>query len=127
MLRIKLSRVGKKNAPLFRVLVLEKSKDPWGDFLENVGSYNPRTVPPTVALKKERIEYWISQGAQPTDTVHNILVTAGILKDKKRNVSKLGKTAREALKKAKEDAKAAKAAAAAEKAAPAEPKETKTA
>lgn len=87
---------------------MERSKDPWGNFLENVGFYNPLTDPKTVELNKERISYWISKGAQPTDTVHNLLVDAGIVSDKKRNVSALGKKVKEAAKKAAEEAKAPK-------------------
>lgn len=116
MLRIKLARVGKKKAPTYRLLVMERSKDPWGDSLENVGHYNPRTTPSTIELKKERIEYWLSKGAQPTESVHNILVEAGLLKDKKKNVSSLGKKfkAKVAEEKAKEAAAVAEAKAAKE-------------
>ncbi len=132
MLKIKLSRVGKRKQPTFRLLVVEHQKDPWGTYIENVGTYNPRTEPNSIIINEERIKYWMSVGAKPTDTVHNILVTAGIVKDKKRNVSKLGATVREArakeaadAKKAKTDAaakaKADKEAAAAAAAAPAAP------
>lgn len=105
MLRIKLSRVGKKKHPQYRILVMEKSKDPWGNFLENVGFYDSCTEPSTIEFKEDRIKYWISKGAQPTDTIHNLLVDAGIVSAKKRNVSALGKKAKEAVKKAEEDAK----------------------
>ncbi len=113
MLKIKLSRVGKRKQATFRILIVERQKDPWGTFIENVGLYNPRTVPNTIQLNEERIKYWMSVGAKPTDTVHNILVTAGLLKDKKRNVSKLGQAAREARAKEAADAKKAKMDAAA--------------
>ncbi len=134
MLKIKLSRVGKKKQPIYRILVMEHTKDPWGNYLENVGTYNPLTNPATVTLKEDRVKHWMSQGAQPTDSVHNILVEAGLIKDKKRNVSKLGKAAKTAIKEAAEKAKEeAKAKAEAEKAAkeaaeaPAEtPTETET-
>lgn len=113
MLKIKLSRTGKRKQAYFRLLIVEQQKDPWGTYIENVGTYNPRTQPSTMNLNEERIKYWISVGAKPTDTVHNILVSAGILKDKKRNVSKLGKTARDAKKAAEDEAKKAKMEAAA--------------
>lgn len=113
MLKIKLSRVGKRKQPTFRLLIVEKQKDPWGTYIENVGTYNPRTEPNSLNLNEERIKYWMSVGAKPTDTVHNLLVTAGIVKDKKRNVSKLGTKAREERAKAAEEAKKAKMEAAA--------------
>jgi small subunit ribosomal protein S16 len=105
MLRIKLSRGGKKKQPIYRILVMERARDPWGTFLENVGTYNPRTNPSTVNLKEDRIKHWISKGAQPTDTVHNLLVEAGVIEGKKINNSKLGKKAKEAIKKEAEEAK----------------------
>jgi len=121
MLRIKLSRTGKKKQASFRLLVIERHKDPWGTYLENVGTYNPQTQPSTLNLKEERVKHWLSVGAQPTDTVHNLLVTAGVIKEaKKRNVSKLGKKAKDAVKAAADEvkakAKAEKEAAAAAKA-----------
>lgn len=86
MLAIKFSRKGKKNQPFFKIIVLEKSKDPLGDFLEDVGYYNPLTK--KCLLKKERIQYWISQGAQPTGSVHNLLVNKEIIKGKKVKVTR---------------------------------------
>lgn len=86
MLAIKFSRKGKKNQPFFRIIVLEKSKDPWGDFLEDLGHYNPLTK--QCSLKEERIKYWLEHGAQPTGSVHNLLVNKGIIKGKKVKVTK---------------------------------------
>ncbi len=83
MLVIRLSRVGKKNQPEYRLIINEKHKDPWGDALEYLGYYNPRTEPPTVTLKVERIKYWLSQGAQVSDTVRNILIDQGVMEGKK--------------------------------------------
>ncbi|OQX70924.1 30S ribosomal protein S16 [Candidatus Parcubacteria bacterium 4484_255] len=82
MLAIKLSRKGRKKQPFFRVIILEKAKDPRGDFLENLGFYNPFTK--EVSLKKERVKYWLSKGAQPTGSVHNLLIAQGIIKDEKK-------------------------------------------
>lgn len=89
MLAIKLSRIGKKHLPHFRIIVLEKSKDPWGDFKENLGSYNPRTK--ELVIKADRVKHWISEGAQPTDTVYNILVAQGIIEGAKKRVSRISK------------------------------------
>lgn len=82
MLSIRLTRIGKKKQPSYRVIVVDKKKDPWGKYLENLGFYNPRTNPKTIDLKIERIKYWISKGAQPSATVNNLLVDAGVLANK---------------------------------------------
>lgn len=88
MLVIRLKRIGKKNKPYYRLIISEKSKDTFADFLEDLGSYNPHTDPPAIDLKAERIKYWLSQGAQPSNTVHNILVNADLVDaPKKRAVA----------------------------------------
>jgi small subunit ribosomal protein S16 len=84
MLCIKLSRVGKKKQPTFRVIITEKSRDPWGLHKEIVGNVNLRGTQKVYALNKERIAYWLSVGAQPTATMHNILVAQGLIKDAKK-------------------------------------------
>jgi small subunit ribosomal protein S16 len=88
MLIIRLSRTGRKNQPYYRILVQEKQKDPQGKYIEIVGNYNSKTNPPTIVLKEDRIKYWISKGAQASNTVHNILVNAKIVNGKKRKVVK---------------------------------------
>ncbi len=87
MLAIKFSRKGRKNQPFFRVIVLEKSKDPRGDFLEDLGFYNPLIK--RTSLKVERIKYWLSRGAQPTGSVHNLLVNQKIVKAEKIKVTRV--------------------------------------
>jgi small subunit ribosomal protein S16 len=109
MLSIRLSRKGKKKYPVYSLIVLEKSKDPWGDYLEKLGTFNPHTK--EVEFNGERIEHWIKLGAQPTATVHNLLVSQGIIKaDKvragKSQPGKKRKAEIEATKKAEETAKA---------------------
>jgi len=89
MLAIKLSRKGKKNQPFFRIIVLEKSKDPFGDFLEDLGYLNPLTK--KTSLKVDRIKHWISQGAQPSGSVHNLLVREGVIKADKVKVTRTHK------------------------------------
>jgi len=86
MLAIKLSRKGKKNQPFFRVIILEKTKDPWGDFLEDLGLVDP--LHKKISLKVERIKYWLSQGAQPTASVHNLLVNQKVIEAPKMRVSR---------------------------------------
>ncbi len=79
MLTIRLSRVGKKKQAEYRLIINEKTKDPWGDVLEYLGYYNPRSNPVKVDLKVDRIEYWISQGAQMSDTVKNLLIDQKVI------------------------------------------------
>lgn len=90
MLVIRLLRVGKKNQPSFKIVVTDKRNPPRGGrFVEEVGFYNPLTK--EKVLKKERIQYWLSQGVQPSDTVHNLLVKEGILEGAKIPVHKKAK------------------------------------
>ena len=72
MLVIRLFRVGKRNQPSFKIVVTDKRKPTRsGRFVEEVGFYNPLTK--EKVLKDERIKYWLSVGAQPSETVHNLL------------------------------------------------------
>ncbi len=87
MLSIRLTRVGKKKQPMYRVVIMDKQKDPWGKSLEILGNRNPRTKETT--LNAERIQYWISKGAQPSESVWNLLVDQKIVDGKKRNVTHL--------------------------------------
>ena len=119
MLSIRLTRTGKKKHPLYRLIVTEKTRDPWGKYLENLGTYNPHTK--ATVLKNDRIKHWLEHGAQPSPTAHNLLVTNGLAIGEKVRASKSKpgkkKSAQIALKKAEEASlKAqAEAAAAAEK------------
>jgi len=89
MLNIRLSRRGKKKQPVFRLIICEKTKDPWGKYLESLGYYNPRSK--ELSLKADRLNYWIEKGAQPSDSIWNILVEKGIVEGKKRTVTKISK------------------------------------
>ena len=70
---IRLTRRGAKKKPHYRVVVIEKANARDGRFVEIVGHYNPRTNPAEVVLKQERIDYWLSKGARPSDTVRGFL------------------------------------------------------
>jgi small subunit ribosomal protein S16 len=70
---IRLARTGAKKKPYYRVVVIEKANARDGRFVEIVGHYNPRTNPVEVVLKRDRIDYWLSKGAQPSDTVRSLL------------------------------------------------------
>lgn len=85
---IRLSRVGKKKQPSYRVIVSEKQKDPWGEYLEIVGFYNPLSKPKIVQFNAERVNYWLSKGAHASATVHNLLVNAGVVSGKKQKATK---------------------------------------
>jgi small subunit ribosomal protein S16 len=70
---IRLSRRGARKQPHYRIVVIEKDRARDGRSLEVVGTYNPRTNPATVELKRDRIEYWKSKGAQLSETVGRLL------------------------------------------------------
>ncbi|MBI2552513.1 30S ribosomal protein S16 [Candidatus Uhrbacteria bacterium] len=89
MLSIRLSRVGKKHQPLYRVIVLDARKDPWGDYLENLGFYDPKKK--SGKFKAERIKYWLSVGAKPTVTVWNLLVGQQVISGTKKRITGIGK------------------------------------
>ena len=85
MLTIRLQRVGRKNDPSFRVVVVEAARAAkTGNYLEMVGSYDPRTD--RIELNAERIKHWISNGVTLSDTVHNLLISQKIIEGKKINV-----------------------------------------
>lgn len=104
MLSIRLSRIGKKKMPYFRLIVSDKRKDPWGTFLENLGHYNPRSK--EIQLKIDRIKFWLDKGAQPSNTVHNLFVSQKIIDAKKVRVTSLSRKNKKKLegKKTAEDA-----------------------
>jgi len=85
MLMIRFQRIGRTNDPAFRVVLLEKgraAKD--GNIVEQLGTYNPKNK--ALALDAERVKKWIAKGAQPTDSIRNLLIAKGILEGKKVNV-----------------------------------------
>ena len=88
MVVIRLSRVGKKNHPTFRIIVSDKQKDTVGSYLELLGSYDPHVTPTRIELNAERVKYWLSVGAQPSDSVHNLLVEKGLIGAPKRVIAK---------------------------------------
>lgn len=91
MLVIRLQKVGKKHTMTFRVVVTQKTAAAKRKYLELLGNINRKTK--AVSLNKERILYWISKGAQPSDTIHNLLISQGIISGKKIPVHKISKKA----------------------------------
>jgi small subunit ribosomal protein S16 len=75
MLAIRLRRVGAKKMPFFRVVVAEHREARDGAFVEILGHYYPRATPAKVELDRERVDYWLSKGARPSDTVRTLLAT----------------------------------------------------
>jgi len=73
MVAIRLARFGKKKMPSYRVVVIDKRRPRDGEAIEVVGHYNPLPDPPVVKLNYERIRYWLSVGAQPSDAVKRLL------------------------------------------------------
>ena len=73
MLMIRLARIGARKQPYYRVVVIEKERARNGRSVEVVGLYNPRTTPATIDVKRDRIDYWVSKGAQLSDTVRRLL------------------------------------------------------
>jgi len=110
MLIVKLAQAGKTNKKMFRLIISEKSRDPYGDVLEILGSYNPHSK--ELAVKTERIKHWLSKGAQMTATVNNLLIEKKIIEGKKAVASKPGQPSekRQAQVKAKSDKKTAREA-----------------
>jgi len=77
--RLRLHRMGKKKQPSYRIVAIDSRAARDAKYLENLGTYNPRTEPAAVLLKPERALYWLGQGAQPSDTVRNIFSRQGVL------------------------------------------------
>jgi len=84
MLAIKLQRIGKKHQPSYRFVVAEKRSKMAAPPVEDLGSYNPFTKASSV--NKDRVAYWMKMGAQPTVSVHNLLVTQGVVATPKKAV-----------------------------------------
>ena len=116
MLIIRLQRVGRKNDPSFRIVVCEKKGPPRGEYLEKVGIYDVKRG--NTVFDKERVLYWISQGAQPSPTVHNLLISSGVTEGKK-----IPKHKKAAIQPKKEEAPSAPAVSVADEVAAEETKE----
>lgn len=79
MVKIRLRRLGAKKAPFYRIVVADSRYPRDGRFIEEIGTYNPLVTPVEVKVDGERAQQWIKNGAQPTDTVRDILKKAGVL------------------------------------------------
>ena len=76
MVKIRLQRFGKKKSPFYHIVVADSKSPRDGRIIEQIGTYNPMTEPSTIVLNKEKVEYWIKNGAKPTDTVKALIEKA---------------------------------------------------
>ncbi|MBT6191426.1 MAG: 30S ribosomal protein S16 [Tateyamaria sp.] len=114
-MKIRLARGGSKKRPFYRIVAADSRMPRDGRYIEKLGTYNPllpKDSEERVKMNMERIQYWIGQGAQPTDRISRMLEAAGVIEKKERTNLKKGEPGKKAKERAEE--KAAKAAAAAE-------------
>ncbi len=117
-MKIRLARGGSKKRPFYRIVASDSRMPRDGRFIEKLGTYNPllpKDSEERVKMNIERVQYWLGEGAQPTDRISRMLEAAGVLDKKERNNPKKGEPGQKAKDRIEE--KAAKAAAAAEEAA----------
>ena len=88
MVRIRLRRVGRKKAPVYRIVVADSQSPRDGKFIEIIGQYAPRQAQGGLNVDEGRANYWLNVGAQPSDTVRSLLCRAGVLK--RRHEQRLG-------------------------------------
>lgn len=81
--KIRLTRLGDKKAPFYRVVVADSRSPRDGRFIDNIGTYNPLTDPAEIKINVEKAKTWIANGAQPTDTARALLVKAGAIENRK--------------------------------------------
>ncbi|MEY8524263.1 30S ribosomal protein S16 [bacterium 1XD8-76] len=80
MVKIRLKRMGQKKAPFYRIVVSDSRSPRDGRFIEEIGTYDPKTEPSTIKINEELAKKWLANGAQPTETVEKLLKIAGIEK-----------------------------------------------
>jgi len=83
MLKIRLTRLGDKKSPFYRVIVADSRSPRDGKFVDIIGTYNPLTNPAEIKIDNEKAAEWIKNGAQPTDTAKALLVKSGVIAEKK--------------------------------------------
>lgn len=97
MLTIRLSRTGKRKQPYYRVVLQEKTRDPWSPAIEVLGNFDPRKDRAEMSLDEERIKYWLSKGAQPSEGLHNLFVEKQWIKGEKTQKVHLTKARKAAI------------------------------
>ena len=91
MVRIRLRRIGRKKAPVYRIVVADSQSPRDGKFIEIIGQYAPRQTEGGLNVNEDRANYWMNVGAQPSDTVRSLLRKAGVLK--RRHEARTGRVA----------------------------------
>lgn len=81
--KIRLTRLGDKKSPFYRVIVADSRAPRDGKFIDIIGTYNPLTNPAEIKIDNEKATKWLANGAQPTDTARNLLVKSGAIQEKK--------------------------------------------
>ena len=79
--KMRLTRMGRKKAPFYRVVVADSRSPRDGKVIDTIGTYNPLTTPAEIKIDEEAAQNWLSKGAEPTDTVRNLLSKAGIMEE----------------------------------------------
>ena len=93
--KIRLTRMGDKKSPFYRVVVTDSRKARDGAYIEKLGTFNPLTDPAEVTLDVEKTQKWLSNGAQPTETARTLLVRQGVLQPLTKNAPKTDKKKKE--------------------------------
>ncbi len=91
MVKIRLTRMGDKKSPFYRIIVADERSPRDGRFIDVIGTYNPLTSPAEIKIDAEKARKWLSNGAQPTDTVKSLFVQQEIIPAGKRPPAKTGK------------------------------------
>ena len=114
-MKLRLARGGSKKRPMYRIVASDSRAPRDGRYIERLGTYNPLLAKDNeqrITMNVERVQYWLGQGAEPTDRVSRMLENAGVIAKKDRANLKKGEPGKKAIERAKE--RAAKAAEAAE-------------
>ncbi|MCR4581721.1 MAG: 30S ribosomal protein S16 [Bacilli bacterium] len=98
--KLRLKRMGAKQKPFYRIIVADSRSPRDGRFIETVGTYDPVKKDNNISVNEERVNYWLTNGAQPTDTVKSILSKSGVWANYKNSkVKKAEKTTKKSTKK----------------------------
>lgn len=109
MLTIRLQRIGKRKQPYYRLVISEKTRDTQAKSLEILGNYGPTENPKVLNFNTDRIKYWLSVGAQTSNTVNNLLVKAGIIEAAKKKSVSISNKRKAKMEKSKAEEEAVKA------------------
>ncbi len=83
MVKLRLTRMGATKAPFYRIVAMDSRKARDGQYIDQIGYYNPVSTPKQIVIDADKAKAWLAKGAQPTDTVMGLLITQGIVEKKK--------------------------------------------